>query len=119
MSSTRWVADQIFRMGAARPHAPSIPRFNPRPAGHIRPGCASEIVLAVLVARSPAFLNFAQILAQSGCTKGACDYALSYLESQGHLEHTADESRNPRYRRYRATESGQAYARDRMKARTP
>lgn len=111
--STTWIADQLKRMGSARAHAPSIPRFNPRPAGHLRPGCASEIVLAVLAARAPVYLNFAQILQQSGCTKAACDFALRYLLTQKHIEHTADDGRNPRYRRYRATVTGMAYAKAR------
>ena len=101
-------------MGAARAHAPSIPRYNPRPAGYIRPGCASEVVLAVLVHRTPVFLTFAQILQQSQCTKAACDFALRYLGSQGHIEFTSDDSRNPRYRRYRATEKGMDYAASRV-----
>lgn len=112
--STRWIADQLQRIGAARPHAQSIPRYNPRPAGFIRPGCASEVVLAVLVHRAPVFLNFAQILQQSQCTKAAVDFALRYLESQGHIEFTSDDGRNPRYRRYRATEKGKVYAASRV-----
>jgi hypothetical protein len=112
--TTRWIADQLSRMGAARAHAPSIPRYNPRPAGYIRPGCASEVVLAVLVRRTPVFLTFAQIMQQSKRTKGACDFALSYLLTQGHIEFTSDDSRNPRYRRYRATEKGMGYAASRV-----
>lgn len=112
--TTRWIADQLQRMGAARPYSPQIPRYNPRPAGFIRPGCASEIVLAVLVRRSPVFLSLSQILQQSACTKAAADWALRYLESQGHIEFTSDDGRNPRYRRYRATEKGKDYAASRL-----
>lgn len=108
--STEWVAHQLARMARARPHALSVPRYNPRPAGVIRPGSPTEVVLAVLCRRTPVFLTFAQVMHQSRCTKAAIDHALRYLHAQGHIEFTADDGRNSRYRRYRATQKGVEHA---------
>lgn len=112
--TTRWISEQLQRMGAARATAPQIPRYNPRTAGLIRPGCASEIVLAVLVYRSPVFLTFAQIQCHLGFSRSAITFALAYLERMGHIESTSDDGRNPRYRRYRVTEKGKEYAATRL-----
>lgn len=108
-----WLADQLVRAGNARSCAPDIPRYNPRPAGVIRPGSSTEVVLAMLSKRR-VWMNFAQVLAQTGCTKAGADFALRYLLSQKHIEATSDESRNYRYQRYRATEEGIRYAESRF-----
>lgn len=113
--STEWIATQLSRMAAARPFVTDIPRYNPRPAGVIRPGSPTEIVLAVLCRRYPAFLTFAQVKHQSQCTKAAIDHALRYLKTQKHIESTSDDSRNSRYQRYRATTKGIEHAADRAR----
>ncbi len=107
--SASWLADQLVRVGASRAHAPRVPRFNPRPAGVIRPGSATDTVLTLLVARR-VWMNFSQIRAQSGCTSGAMAWALNYLLAKKHVEAVGDDARNHRYQRYRATEEGIRYA---------
>jgi hypothetical protein len=108
--TAEWIANQLSRIGAARRHAPQMPRFNPRPAGQIRPGSATDAVLKLLVVRYPAFLNHAQIQAQTGCTGGSMAWAISYLKAQKHIESTTDDGRNLRYSKYRATPQGIEHA---------
>jgi peptidoglycan/xylan/chitin deacetylase (PgdA/CDA1 family) len=104
--STEWIASQLRRMAAARPYSPNIPRYNPRPAGVIRPGSATDIVLRLLAQRYGIWLTHGQIVQQSGQTTKAVSWALIYLKSQDHIESTADDGRNCRYQRYQATEKG-------------
>jgi hypothetical protein len=108
--STAWMANQIARMAAARPTAPDIPHYNPRPAGVIRPGSATDVVLALLCKRGPSYLTHSQIIAQTGRTTKAVSWALIYLKSQKHIEATSDDARNQRYQRYRATTKGIEHA---------
>jgi hypothetical protein len=104
--TTEWIAGQLSRIAAARRHSSQMPRFNPRPAGQIRPGSATDAVLTLLAVRHPAFLNHAQIQAQTGCTGGSLAWAISYLKAQKHIEATTDDGRNFRYCKYRATQQG-------------
>jgi hypothetical protein len=110
MSGAAWTSEQLRRMAAARRFATSTPRHNPRPAGVIRPGSPTEVVLACLCRRAPVFLTFAQVMHQTQFTKATIDHALRYLKTQGHIEATADDGRNSRYQRYRATEKGIIHA---------
>jgi hypothetical protein len=80
----------------------SMPRYNPRPAGVIRPGSATEVALQVLRAAHGQFLTHSQLLTRTGCTQKALSWALIYLKSQQLVETSCDESRNARYLRYRA-----------------
>lgn len=107
--SAEWMAQQLSRMSHSRPTAPDIPRYNPRPAGVIRPGSATNLVLALLCKRRPAFLTHHQIMDQTKRTTKAVSWALIYLRAQGYVEITGD-GRNARYQRYRATEKGVQHA---------
>lgn len=109
--TTEWIASQLSRMAAAaKPLALNNPRYNPRPAGVIRPGSATDAVLALLCRRHPTYLNHAQIMRQTERTTKAVCFALVYLKAQGHIEATPDDSRNGRYQRYRATQKGLDHA---------
>lgn len=109
--TTEWIASQLSRMAAAaKPLGLTNPRYNPRPAGVIRPGSATEAVLTLLCRRHPIYLNHAQIMLQTGRTTKAVSFALVYLKAQGHIESTADDGRNCRYQRYRATKKGVDHA---------
>lgn len=103
MTTASWMADQLQRAADGRRAMPlEVARYNPRPAGVIREGSASHTTLAALQARPGQWLTHAQILHITGLgTKAAC-WALIYLTAQGHIESTPDDSRNARYRRYRA-----------------
>lgn len=113
--TTSWIAQQLLSLADARPQAPQVPRFNPRPAGVVRPGSASDAVLAVLVSRPDLWTTHAQLLLLSGRTKRAADWALIFLRSQALVEATSDDGRNPRYLRYRITQKGITYATERCK----
>lgn len=102
MTSAAWMAEQLQRAAdGRRAMVLNVPRYNPRPAGVIREGSATDAVLSALQQRPGAWLTHAQILVltQRG-TKAIC-WALLYLKAQGLVESTADESRNARYQRYR------------------
>lgn len=78
------------------------PRYNPCPPGVIRKGSATDAVLSLLEGRPGAWLTHAQILVLTRrSTKSVC-WACLYLKSRGLVESTPDDTRNPRYRRYRA-----------------
>lgn len=105
--SAAWMADQLQRRADGR-HALAleVPRYNPRPAGVIRDGSASDAVLSALRTRGGQWLTHAQVMAVSERgTKAVC-WALLYLQAQGLIESTSDDSRNARYRRYRACKGG-------------
>ena len=96
--SLDWTARQIAQL----PGALNLtqPRYNPRPAGVIRQGSASELALIVLRAAHGQYLTHAQIKQRTGCTQKALSWALIYLHSQHLIDRTSDESRNSRYCRY-------------------
>lgn len=102
MTTAAWMAEQLQRAAdGRRAMALTVPRYNPRPAGVIREGSATDAVLCTLRQRPGAWLTHAQILVltQRG-TKAIC-WALLYLKANGLVESAPDESRNARYQRYR------------------
>lgn len=109
MSSAAWMAQQLERVADGRMAMPlAVPRYNPRPAGVILAGSASDTVLAVLRGRPGLWLTHAQILGlTSRSTKSVC-WALMFLQAQQLVESTPDDSRNSRYKRYRAAEGKRA-----------
>lgn len=92
---------QLHSIANAHAPAPPFVRFNPRPAGVIREGSASEAVLKFLRA-SPGFRNESQILWATKRSHSAISWALMYLARQGLIESAPEIHRNTRYRRYRA-----------------
>lgn len=101
--STAWIAQQLLQQaGRRRGGLPvELPRYNPRPAGVIREGSATAAVLMVLQQRR-LFLSHHQIVAATGRSGKAVDWALLYLRQLGLVEVVPDASRNSRYLRYRA-----------------
>jgi hypothetical protein len=77
------------------------PRFNPRPAGLIRNGSATHILLELFRANPGLFFTHSQLRARTGCTVKATDWALIFLRSQQLIECATDDFRNARYLRYR------------------
>lgn len=110
--TTAWMAGQLSSMAEARRTAPDHPRFNPRPAGMVRPGGASDAVLALMVEKLPArpYLTHAQLVRLTNRTTKSVSWAVIYLRSLDLIEATADDGRNCRYQRYRITEEGIRYA---------
>ena len=107
MTSAAWMADQLQRAAdGRRAMALTVARYNPRPAGVIREGSATDAVLAVMRQRSGAWLTHAQLLVLTQrSTKSIC-WALLYLKAQGMVEAAPDDSRNARYQRYRLAKVG-------------
>lgn len=85
---------------AASDPSPRPLRFNPRPPGVIVPGSGTDVVLRLL-REAPGTMSRAQIIWRSGKGRGAVDWALEYLRSQGLIDVFPD-GRNLRYLRYRA-----------------
>ena len=84
---------------------PRKERFNPRPAGVIRPGRSSEIVLEVL-RQHGGMMTEAQVRYRSGLNHAKASWALIYLLRQGLIEAMPETFRNSRYKRYRAKIGG-------------
>lgn len=78
------------------------PRYNPRPAGVIREGGATDAVLGFLRANPKRFFCHYEIKIATGRSKPSIDWALLFLKSQNLIECVPDDARNPLYRRYRA-----------------
>lgn len=103
MSATPWITNQLIRMADGRSAMKlEVQRYNPRPAGVIREGGATDAVLTFLQKHPRRFFCFHEIKMATGKTKPAIDWALIYLKSLGMLECVSDEARNPLYLRYRA-----------------
>lgn len=79
---------------------PKSRKFNPRPAGVIQPGSATEAVLAFLKT-SPGLKTEAQIVWATKRSHSAVSWALLRLRAWGMIEAIGDPSRNSRYLRYR------------------
>lgn len=105
MSESWWLAHQLLALGEQRERVEvSPPPFNPRPAGVIRDGSATETVLEWMRTRDPAaWWTRGQIMAGTRRTEKSVNWALLYLRSEGYIECIPDGSRNPQYLRYRAT----------------
>lgn len=74
--------------------------MNPFPRG-IRPGSATDRVIAELKRAHPQFLEHGQLRMRLGISRGMATWALKYLERQGLVERVRD-PRNPSYCRWRA-----------------
>lgn len=83
----------------------TMPRYNPRPAGVIRPGSATQAVLALLQAHPGRWFTHFQIVQATGRTQKAVDWALLFLKGRGLIGTTSDDGRNSRYRRYAIAKS--------------
>jgi hypothetical protein len=78
----------------------TLPRFNPRPAGVIQPGSASEVVLKMLRDNPGRWFTHAEIVRATGRTQKGVDWALLYLKARSLISTTSDDGRNSRYLRY-------------------
>ena len=103
MSGVVWVAEQILAATARHSERPAgLPRYNPKPPGQLQPGGATEVVINFLAKHPGTFFRHSQIHAHcKQYSRAAVDWALIRLRSWGAIETTPDDSRNPRYLRYR------------------
>lgn len=95
--SLNWVTLQIM----ARANPELVRHHKPSRAGVLQEGGAAKAVLAFLQAHPKQFFTFAQIMAHTGRTAKALDWACIYLRSLGYVECGRDDGRNSRYLRYK------------------
>ena len=79
--------------------------FNPRPAGVIREGKSSEMVLKALCDHG-GVMTEGQLRFRIGLNHAKCSWALIYLQRIGKVEVLSDAHRNSRYLRYKARIGG-------------
>lgn len=103
--STEWVARQLlaYPVALSAPNARQArPPFNPRPAGIVRPGSVSFLVLLFMEQDPKRWYWQRQITAGIGRSDKTVAWALVYLRAQGLIESTQRAtSTNPRYLMYR------------------
>lgn len=88
---------EAYSLHASKPTV----RYNPRPAGVIQPGSASEAVLKIVSENPGRFFTCEQLIRATGRTHAAVSFALMYLRDHGRIEAFPDAARNPRFLRYR------------------
>lgn len=100
-----WLAHEALRRRVEE-NRTLQPRHNPKPAGHVCEGGASEDVLLWLRSRSSgaAWWSMHQIIRGTGRTAKACCWAVIYLYRIGEIDRERDFG-NSRYLRYRARRS--------------
>lgn len=84
---------------------PRKQHFNPRPAGVIREGRSSEMVLKALRDHGGAMTE-GQLRFRTGLNHAKCSWALIFLQRIGKVEVLSDAHRNIRYLRYKAKKGG-------------
>lgn len=84
---------------------PKKQRFNPRPAGVIRPGRSSEMVLQALRDHGGA-MSEGQLRFRTGLNHAKASWALIYLIRLGLVEAMPETHRSSRYQRYRIKAGG-------------
>lgn len=101
-----WVAEQIRAAREASDSlGPNLIRFNPNPPGVVRPGSATDAVLAHLRDHPGRWFTESEITKAINRSHAATSWGLLYLSRQQLIESVADAHRNPRYRRYRITKT--------------
>ncbi len=109
MNGIDWLAARIID-AANRDMAagPTPQRFNPRPAGVIRDGSATQAVLDFLRLHPGRYFTHPQIVAATGRTEKACDWALLFLRAKNKVRaESADAARSHGYLRYSIAQEGE------------
>lgn len=94
---------------AKQPSKPAPRKFNPRPAGVIQPGSATEAVMAFLKT-SPGLKTEAQIVWATKRSHSAVSWALLRLRAWNMIDAIGDPARNALYHRYRIRQEGGEHA---------
>ena len=96
------MAGQLLRMRDGRTAIKvEATQYNPRPAGVIRQGSATDAVLKVLEANPGRFFTCGDLMARTGRSHAAVSWALIYLRDVVRAVETASDSRQGNYLRYR------------------
>jgi len=80
-------------------------KFQPNPAGVVKPGGASELVLKTL-REHPGTLSEGQIRFRTGLNHAKTSWALLYLKRIEKIEALPATHRNSRYKRYQIKQGG-------------
>lgn len=98
----QWLANQILAASSRNGLRIEAPRYNPRPAGVIRDGSATQAVLVFLRQHPKQFFSHFQIVTATGRSNKSVNWAMLFLRSQNLVDCVPDAQRNSRYLRYRA-----------------
>jgi hypothetical protein len=98
----QWLANQILAASSRTGLRLDAPRYNPRPAGVIRDGSATQAVLVFLRENPKQFFSHFQIVKGTGRSYKSVNWAMLFLRSQHLVDCVPDAQRNSRYLRYRA-----------------
>jgi hypothetical protein len=96
-----WQLGQLFAAARREPDA-QAPRFNPRPAGVIQQGSATDAVLHFLRANRGRYFSRVEIIVATRRSEKSVDWALIFLRREGLADCIPDDRRNPRYLRHGA-----------------
>lgn len=115
--SMAWIAAQIqSARDSGALESPRLVTFNPRPAGQAINGSATDAVIGVLRACPLRWFNHSELLRIINAGRDAdkfsriaLDWALIRLRDWSLIDTAPDESRNPRYLRYRLKQPTQAH----------
>lgn len=98
--STAWITQQILRTPVQR--LVDHPKFNPRPAGYIRPGSTTSIVYAVLQAHPGRWYVRRELIHVSERSRKSVDWAIAYLSAihliESYRTECSGSAREPRIR---------------------
>ena len=89
-ASTVALLQQAATANARAKGEPATSRYNPRPAGVIRRGSATHLVLQVLANRQSQWLTRERLVWHTRCTRKSVDWALIYLRARGLVDMTTD-----------------------------
>ncbi len=95
-----WLALQLRAIAETNQKPAAKPKFNPRPAGVIQDGSATQAVMLFLKRHHDIYYTHFQICRETGCSGKAVDWALRFLKQSGAIECVPDHVRNSRYLRY-------------------
>ena len=91
---------QMFATLAESDPLPKIARHNPRPAGVIQQGSATEQVFEILRANPGVYFTAGSLIRLSNRSRNAVAWALLYLRAQGRVATASDDHRRVGYLRY-------------------
>jgi hypothetical protein len=91
---------RMFARLALKDLEPKIARYNPRPAGMIQQGSATDQVFEILLANPGVYFTAGALIRLSNRSRPAVSWALLYLRAQGRVATASDDHRRVGYLRY-------------------
>lgn len=112
-----WLAQHLVRATrsvSGKAKKPST--FNPKPPGSMLAGSATDRLLRCMATAPDAWWSYHELAER--VSGGSFGWSLLALQRRGHIEASANDSRNPKYLRYRITPAGQEAAAERLCSRS-